>query len=311
LNEPLSGFTSYLIGGPAEALSFPQSDADVCSLLAYAHDKKIPLTVLGAGTNVLIGDCGIEGIVCILGHCDAGLKRIFRRRNVALHEKGCRPLCSVNYSGTRISSGASVLWDSLVLTAAQAGLGGLERLSGIPGSVGGAVYMNAGAFEASAFDGLAQFTAVSRDGKNIRVFSRADVKAEYRHVEGLDGHVILSAEWDLRVAGRNPVMAERRRVLDRRAEKQPLDLPSAGSVFKRPAGDFASRLIDAAGLKGRKVGGAEVSSKHAGFIVNTGGATAADVKALMGIVRSEVYEKFKIELELEQILLGSFGPEAQ
>jgi len=279
LNEPLSYRTTYRIGGPAEAAVFPASAGELRFCLDVARKRGVRLTILGLGSNVLADDAGLEGIV------------VFTTGMAAV---------SVNGSSVEAQCGAPL--DKVVEASVKGGLAGMEMLSGIPGTVGGAVYMNAGAFNQETFDHLAGFSALTPEGRELS-FRKSDVKASYRHVEGIENLVILSARWELSPGKAEELAAARRDVLNRRGEKQPLEFPSAGSVFKRPQGDFASRLIDAAGLKGLTVGGAKVSEKHAGFIINAGGATAADVRGLMRKVQDEVKARSGVSLELEQIIL--------
>jgi len=279
LNEPLSYRTTYRIGGPAEAAVFPVNAGELRFCLDVARKRGVRLTILGLGSNVLADDAGLDGIV------------VFTTGMAAV---------SVTDSFVEAQCGAPL--DKAVESSVRGGLSGMEMLSGIPGTVGGAVYMNAGAFNQETFDRLVGFSALTPEGREV-VLKKADVKPAYRHVEGLENLIILSAKWELTPGKAEELAAARRDVLNRRAEKQPLEFPSAGSVFKRPKGDFASRLIDSAGLKGLSVGGAKVSEKHAGFIINAGGATAADVRGLMRKVQDEVKARSGVSLELEQIIL--------
>lgn len=279
---PAASFTTYRAGGPAEVLVKPADAAELTWLAGWCRRNGAPLRVLGRGSNVLVSDRGLPGVT-------------------ALTER----LCATEVAGGTIEAQAGALWDDVARLSAEAGLAGYEKTSGIPGSVGGAVRMNAGAFGQEAFDHLVSVLALSQSGETVKILKK-DLKYDYRHVEGLDGLIVLAAAFELPPGDAAVLIQDRSCVLAARAAKQPLDYPSAGSVFKRPKGDYASRLIDAAGLKGLKIGGAEVSAKHAGFIVNSGGATAGDIHALMGEVRARVKEKTGVELELEQILLGEF-----
>ncbi len=250
--------------------------------MAAAFTTGVPVTVLGGMTNVLVGDKGLPGLtICTVK---------FRGMSI---------------DGTSLRASAGEPLDSAVLAACAAGLGGLEKTSGIPGTVGGAARMNAGAHGQETFDTLSEIEAVDRRGER-RLLQRTDLRWSYRTVEGLEGLAVTAAVFALKRGSPAALEAERERILAARAAKQPLDLPSAGSVFRRPPGDYASRLIDDCGLKGLSRGGAAVSEKHAGFIVNTGGATAADIKGLMDEVRARVKERTGVELRLEQVLLGDF-----
>jgi UDP-N-acetylmuramate dehydrogenase len=212
---------------------------------------------------------------------------------------------SVFCEGEHIKAEAGAALDKVCELACEAGLAGMEKLSGIPGSVGGAVYMNAGAFGQETFDCLEYFDVIDFEGRPATLL-KEDLKYAYRKVEGIENYIVLSASFKLQKGDFTQLIAGRNTVLHKRIEKQPLDLPSAGSVFKRPEGDYASRLIDDTGLRGLSIGGAKVSEKHAGFIVNFNHATPQDIKTLMDEVRNKVKEKHGIELEPEQILWGHF-----
>ena len=281
-NEPAANFTTYRAGGRAEVLVKPADAGELLWLSAWCRAAAAPLVVLGRGSNVLVSDKGLPGVA-------------------ALTER----LSGIEVSNGAVTAQAGALWDEVARLSAQNGLAGLEKTSGIPGSVGGALHMNAGAFGQETFDRLVSVEAFGAAGEPVSLLKK-DIKFGYRSVAGLAGLTLLSARFEFEPGDPATLIQDRSCVLAAREVKQPLDFPSAGSVFKRPHGDYASRLIDAAGLKGHKIGGAEVSSKHAGFIVNSGGATASDIYALMGEVRARVKEKSGVELELEQILLGEF-----
>jgi UDP-N-acetylmuramate dehydrogenase len=280
LSAPLARYTTFQVGGDAESLVFPASQEDWVWLLDFVRRRGMPLTVLGLGSNVIVSDSGLPGITAST-----------RRMN------------GLSVSGVHVEAQAGAILDAVVAQAVEAGLAGLERLSGIPGTVGGALWINAGAFGQETYERLVCFTALDREGRFVRR-AKAEVKHGYRTVQDIDGLVFLSAQWEL--APGDPLLLREARAatLQARADKQPLEYPSAGSVFKRPPGGFASRLIDSCGLKGRTVGRAQVSPKHAGFIVNLGGATARDVMALIALVRRAVLDKTGVRLELEQVPLG-------
>jgi UDP-N-acetylmuramate dehydrogenase len=281
-DEPAQNFTTYRAGGRAEVLVKPADAEELLWLAGWCRANAMPLLVLGRGSNVLVSDKGLPGIT-------------------ALTER----LSGIEVSAGAIMAQAGVLWDEVARLSAENGLAGFEKTSGIPGSVGGALRMNAGAFGQETFDRLVFVDVLNPAGEIVRLLKK-DIKFGYRRVDGLDGLTLLSAGFEFERGDPATLRQDRSCVLAAREVKQPLEYPSAGSVFKRPPGDYASRLIDAAGLKGYKIGGAEVSAKHAGFIVNSGSATAADIYALMGEVRARVKEKTGVELELEQILLGEF-----
>ncbi len=282
LDLPASGFTTYRAGGAVDAVVKPASRGDLAWLRGFCRDNGIPFVALGAGSNILVSDKGFKGV------CALTLK-----------------LDKISVSGLTLAAEAGAMWDNAVKAAIEAGLAGLEKTSGIPGTVGGAVFMNAGAFGQETFDRLESLEVMDGPGA-VSTLKKSGVRYGYRKVEGLEDLTVLGALFRLETGDKKILEEDRARVLGKRAEKQPLDLPSAGSVFKRPPGDFASRLIDASGLKGLRVGGAQVSEKHAGFIVNRGAATASDIYALIKKIRAEVKAKTGVDLELEQVLLGEF-----
>lgn len=282
LNEPMATHTTYRTGGPAEVYVYPRTQEEWSFVLKLARTEHVPLRIIGFGSNILVSQNGIGGIVC-----------------------STKKMNQITVSGTTIKAQAGAALDKVCELACKAGLAGMEKLSGIPGSVGGAVYMNAGAFGQETFDKLDYFDVIDLEGRPATL-RKTDVTYGYRKVKGIENCIILSAAFNLQPADYTQLIAARNSVQHSRVEKQPLEFPSAGSVFKRPANDYASRLIDAAGLRGLSVGGAKVSEKHAGFIVNFNRATPQDIKTLMDKVREEVQKKFGVELELEQILWGKF-----
>lgn len=281
-NEPMSLHTTYRAGGPAEVLVYPQTTDEWAFVLKLAHTQNIPLRVIGFGSNILVSDRGVGGITC-------STKKMNR----------------IHLEGDKITAQAGSPLDKVCEMACKAGLAGMEKLSGIPGSVGGAIYMNAGAYGQETADTLEYFDIIDLEGRPATLL-KGDLKFSYRKVEGLPPCIILSAGFKLHPGDFTQLLAARNTVQHNRVEKQPLQYPSAGSVFKRPVGDYASRLIDAAGLRGLSVGGAKVSEKHAGFIVNFNHATAQDIKILMDQVHQKVKQSFGVDLELEQILWGPF-----
>ena len=274
--------TTYRTGGKAEVYVYPQTREEWSFVLKLAETENIPLRIIGFGSNILVSGKGVGGIVCST-----------KRMN------------QVTLDGEHIKAEAGAALDKVCEMACEAGLAGMEKLSGIPGSVGGAVYMNAGAFGQETFDCLEYFDIIDREGRPATLL-KEEVKHAYRKVEGVQDCIILSAGFKLQKGDFTQLIESRNTVLHKRMEKQPLEFPSAGSVFKRPANDYASRLIDDTGLRGLSVGGAKVSEKHAGFIVNFNCATPQDIKTLMDVVREKVKEKHGVELELEQILWGDF-----
>ena len=282
LDEPMARHTTYRTGGKAEVYVYPQTREEWSFVLKLAQTQNIPLRIIGFGSNILVSGKGIGGITCST-----------KRMN------------HVSVDGEHVKAEAGAALDKACELACEAGLAGMEKLSGIPGSIGGAVYMNAGAFGQEMFDCLEYFDVIDREGRPATLL-KEDVKHAYRKVEGIQDLIILSAGFKLQKGNFAQLIETRNTVLHKRMEKQPLDYPSAGSVFKRPANDYASRLIDDTGLRGLSVGGAKVSEKHAGFIINFNHATPQDIKTLMDQVRQKVKEKHGVELELEQILWGNF-----
>ena len=283
-NAPMAAYTTYRTGGAAEVLALPKNIDELKNILAFARVHNIETRVLGLGSNILVGGRGVKGVTICLKNM-RGLK----------------------LEGDTLTANAGEPLDNIAAAAVNAGLEGMEALSGIPGSAGGAVYMNAGAYGQETFDKLVSFTLLDCEG-NIKILNKSEVKYGYRRVEGLGCQsIILSATWLLApTQDAAALKAKRVQVLAQRIEKQPLDYPSAGSVFKRPQNNFASALIDKCGLKGLRAGGAMVSPKHAGFIINYDKATPEDIKNLMQEVQTRVLAQTGVKLELEQILWGDF-----
>mgnify|MGYP000433416527 CR=1 FL=1 len=281
-DEPLSRHTTWRVGGPAEVFVIPVSLQDVAAVTRYATERGIPLTVLGNGSNVLVGDRGLTGIVLKIG---AGLAQI-----------------KVNGNKIRVQAGAGV---GRVATAAlETQLGGLEFVCGIPASIGGAIVMNAGANGRAMADVVTQILAVTPTGEPVTL-GREELAFGYRKsILQATSLIVVEAHLTLVPREKSQIRREMEAGLARRKATQPLAYPSAGSVFKNPPGEAAGRLIELAGGKGLTVGGAQVSQKHANFIINLGGATAADIYELINRVRELVYEKTGIFLELEVKVLG-------
>ena len=277
-NEPMSRHTSFRIGGGAEMMAFPKTGEELASLLTCCGQLGVRPVILGAGTNVLAPDEGLSGVVICLKDCLDGLERL---------------------DDTRIRVLAGVTMTRAAVFAANCGLGGMEFAHGIPGTVGGGVYMNAGAYGGELKDIVESVEVMDFQG-NIRTLTNAQLDFSYRHSMLEESElIVLSAVLCLRPEDKETVRETMRSLQAKRSASQPLDLPSAGSAFKRPAQGYAAALIDQAGLKGFQVGGAAISTKHAGFAVNLGGATAADVKSLLQQVSDIVYEKNGIRLEPE------------
>ena len=282
LAEPMTKHTSFHIGGPAELMAQPQSEAELQSLLLKAAEAAVPVTLVGNGSNLLVRDKGIRGLV---------IKRGSMLRDIKV-------------SGNVLTFGSGVSLAQASKKAAELGLSGMEFAVGIPGSIGGAVYMNAGAYDGE----------MSKVVKSVRVMNAAGEVSElsadeldfgYRHsaLQG-SGKIVTSVTVELAAGDKQAIAEKMADFSNRRITKQPLELPSAGSMFKRPPGYFAGTLIDQTGLKGYTVGGAQVSTKHAGFVVNIGGATAADVLQLISDVQAKVFAAHGVHLEPEVLVLG-------
>ena len=281
--EPMSRHTTFQIGGPADRFVTVESRNQLKGLLQVLHRESLPYMILGKGSNLLVSDKGIRGAVLLLSG-------EFRR--VDLLSNGL----------VRAGSGASLA--AVCAFARKQGLTGLEFAWGIPGSVGGAAYMDAGAYGGEMRDVVERVLHVTPEGEESSASGEA-LEFAYRHSRYTGTRdVITGVEFRLEPGDPAQIAAKMEELMGRRKEKQPYDMPSAGSVFKRPQGAFAAALIEECGLKGRSVGGAQVSPKHAGFIVNTGGATCQDVLDLVGQVQEEVYEKKGIRLEMEVRVTG-------
>ncbi len=284
LREPLANHTTYRVGGPAEVLVRPRSAREAGRAYALARREGIPVTIIGAGSNVIAPDEGVAGLVLLM--------------------RGISPTLAFGRDG-RAKADAGLLLHDLVSAAARRGLAGLEPLAGIPGTVGGAIVMNAGTRDSDVSEHLAAVRAMTPSGRT-RVFTREELAFGYRRSLFLGADwLVLEAEFMLPSGDSGILLRTIEEFLAERKRKYPLDLPSAGSVFKRPLGDYAGRLIEAAGCKGMRVGDAMVSSEHANFIVNVGAARAGDILELISRVRKRVFEATGTYLELEQIPLPS------
>jgi len=277
-NESMAKHTSFRIGGEARFLALPKNEEELSALLKMSDQLDIPYVILGAGTNVLAPDEGLEKLVICLKDALNGMEQI---------------------SDTSIRVAAGVTMSRAAVFAASLNLGGLEFAHGIPGTIGGGVYMNAGAYGGEIKDVCRRVKIMEPDGKS-RWIEGEELGFSYRH-SAMEEHpwIVVAAEFDLVSRPEEEVKAKMLELIGKRRASQPLDLPSAGSAFKRPVGGYAAALIDQAGLKGYQVGGAAISTKHAGFAVNLGGATAEDVKQLLKNVSDMVFEKSGIRLEPE------------
>ena len=281
LDQPMDRYTTFRIGGPADVMFFPETPQEILVAQALATESGVPVTVIGCGSNLLVSDAGIRGLVIALGK---PFSRIEVRENAIFAQAGARL--------------------SAVANAALAhGLTGLEFASGIPGSVGGGAYMNAGAYGGQLSDVLTEVELL-RDGMAVRV-PASEMDFGYRHSAAMEsGALITGATFALQPGAPEEIRARMDDLNGRRRDKQPLEYPSAGSTFKRPEGYFAGALIEQAGLKGCRIGGAMVSEKHAGVIVNAGNATAQDVFELIMRVQHTVLDRSGVWLEPEVRLIG-------
>ena len=277
-HEPMSKHTSFRIGGGAEVMAFPKTREELSAILKASALLDCKPAILGAGTNVLAPDEGIPGLVICLKDCLDGMELL---------------------SDNKIRVMAGVTMSRAAVFAANHGLSGLEFAHGIPGTVGGGVYMNAGAY-GGEICGVCELVEVMDRNGNIRILSNAEMAFSYRHsLLEETAEIVISADFVLTPGEPETIKAKMKELIGKRSASQPLDLPSAGSAFKRPVGGYAAALIDQAGLKGYQVGGAAISTKHAGFAVNVGGATARDVKQLLQEVSDKVYENSGIRIEPE------------
>lgn len=282
LHVPMKDYTTFRIGGPADILVRPSSEDELKAVLTYLNEDSVPCTVLGNGSNVLVKDGGIRGVVVQIG----------------------KAMSDIHIEGTALTAQAGAMLSAAAAAAAAESLTGMEFAAGIPGSIGGAVFMNAGAYGGEMSHIIRSCRALLPDG-SVREFSKEELNLGYRRsIFSENGGIVISCTLDLESGSKEEIYAEMKDLASRRKEKQPLSLPSAGSTFKRPEGYFAGKLIQDAGLRGLSVGGARVSQKHAGFIVNEGGASAEDVLTLIRLVQMTVKDRFGVDLTPEVRILG-------
>lgn len=276
--EPMCRHTSFRIGGPAEVMAFPKSSDALATLIKMSKESDISYSILGAGTNILAPDEGIPGLVICLKDCLGGMTRL---------------------ENDRIQVMAGVTMSRAAVFAASQGLSGLEFAHGIPGTVGGGVYMNAGAYGGEISQICESVCVLTPEGEQLER-KREEMDFSYRHSAlEASGEIVLSAVFQLSALPQEDIRARMKELQAKRIASQPLDYPSAGSAFKRPSGGYAAALIQEAGLKGFRVGNAAISAKHAGFAINLGQATAEDVKELLRQVSQKVYDHSGIRLEPE------------
>lgn len=284
-DEIMAGHTTFRIGGPADVFVSIAKESEIVELISFLKSKEVPFFIIGKGSNLLVSDSGFRGVIVEIGS---------------------------NYTGLELKDGmitakAGTPMSKLSHFAMENGLTGLEFASGIPGTVGGGIIMNAGAYGGEMAQIAASVRVLMPNGE-IKDISNADMKFEYRNSRAKkEGFIVLQAEFTLHPGNSEVIDGIMRDLNMKRRDKQPLEYPSAGSTFKRPEGYFAGKLVSDAGLKGYSVGGAQVSEKHAGFLINKDHATAADMYSLILNVQQKVKEQYDVTLEPEVIMLGEFA----
>lgn len=288
--EPMAKHITFRVGGPAEWFVLVDTAEQLQQIIALSKEEEVPYYIIGNGSDLLVSDSGVRGVVIRL----AGEFEEITAREI------------VNEGRCNICAGAGVMLASLALRAGKKGFTGLEFANGIPGTVGGAVLMNAGAYGGEIKDTIVAADVMTKDGE-IRRLEKEELQLSYRHSAMMEsGDIVLKAYFVLTVRPKLQIFAVMESYRKARQEKQPLEYPSAGSTFKRPEGYFAGKLIQDAGLSGCRIGGAMVSTKHAGFVINAGEATAKEVYELIQHIRNTVKDKFQVELEPEVRFLGEF-----
>lgn len=282
--ELMSRHTTFRIGGPADFFLVPENADEIKKIIAVCKEKNVPYFILGNGSNLLVSDRGYRGVVIQLD----------------------RNFGEVKVEGTEIHASAGALLSTIAVAARRASLTGFEFAGGIPGTLGGAVVMNAGAYGGEMKDVLRKVMVMDQSGKVFEILAE-ELQMGYRtSIIKTAGYIVLGAVLSLKEGNLEEIKMLTRKLSEQRTSKQPLEYPSAGSTFKRPEGYFAGKLIMDSGLRGYRVGGAQVSEKHCGFVINTGDATAEDVRSLMKHVTEIVYAKFGVTLEPEVKFLGEF-----
>lgn len=282
-DEPMRLHTTFRTGGPADLFVMPKKE-ELPRLIALCLEYETPYFVVGNGSNLLVADGGVRGVVFEIG----------------------KPMGKIDVEGDRIRAEAGALLSAVAAKALEASLTGFEFASGIPGSIGGGAVMNAGAYGGELKDVLLTVSLFSEDG-TVREVSASELDLSYRHSNiPAKGEIVLEAVLQLQSGDAEKIRARMEELKEKRTAKQPLEYPSAGSAFKRPEGYFAGKLIQDAGLKGYTVGGAQVSEKHAGFVINRGGATSAQIRQLLSDVQERVFESAGVRLEPEIKFLGEF-----
>lgn len=281
IDENMSNHIHFKVGGPVDILLIPSKVSQVVETLKICKNENIPYFIIGNGSNLLVKDGGIRGVVIKLSN-----------------------LLSIEVNGNIIKASSGTLLEDVSKKAVENSLTGFEFACGIPGSVGGAVFMNAGAYDGEIKNVIKEAEVLDRDG-NIKVLSKEELELGYRTSKVMkDNLVVISATFELTKGDKEKIQERVNELTEKRESKQPLEYPSAGSTFKRPEGYFAGKLIQDAGLKGASLGGAAVSEKHSGFVINKDGATAEDVLNLIAHVQNEVKKQFGVELHTEVRIIG-------
>ena len=283
-DEPMKKHTTFRVGGNADYFVMPSTIEEVQGVVVLCKKENLPYYILGNGSNLLVGDKGYRGVII----------QIYKEMN------------NITVDGELIRAQAGALLSKVGSVALEAGLAGFEFAAGIPGAVGGAVVMNAGAYGGEMKDILASATVLTENGEVLKL-KNEELELGYRtSIISKNNYIVLEAEYQLQTGDKAEIRAKMDELKKQRVTKQPLEYPSAGSTFKRPEGYFAGKLIQDAGLRGFQVGGAQVSEKHCGFVINKGDATAADIVELMKQVSDKVYQEFGVTLEPEVKRLGEF-----
>ena len=282
LNEPMKEHTTFRVGGAADLFLMPKNAEELKACLSVLKQKEIPFLIIGNGSNLLVRDKGIRGAVI----------QIYQR------------MSGITLQGETMQIAGGTLLSTAAAKAAEAGLTGFEFASGIPGTVGGAVVMNAGAYGGEMKDVLVSVDVLTAAGE-VKTIPAEELELGYRHsIIPEAGYIVLGAVVKLQQGNKEAILARMTELAEQRREKQPLQYPSAGSTFKRPTGYFAGKLVQDAGLKGKTIGGAQVSEKHSGFLINIGNAAAQDILELIAYCQKEVLEQFGVVLETEVKIVG-------
>ncbi len=304
--EPMSRHTTFRVGGPARYYLIPESREDVGAALGFARERELPFTVIGNGSNLLVSDAGFDGVVIEIGDSLSELTYQPAGMGVADAVDDSAVSDSGDADSVIVSADAGLRLTTMAKRLADMSLAGFEFAAGIPGTVGGAITMNAGAYDGEIKDSLVSVTVMDTDGQ-IKDIKADDLQLSYRHSVLQDSaYTVLSGTFCFNRGDADEIRGRIRELNERRREKQPLEYPSAGSTFKRPEGYFAGKLIQDAGLRGYSIGDAQVSEKHCGFIINRGAAAAMDIYRLIEYVREEVKTRFGVELVPEVRLVGDF-----